>query len=469
MPDPTPGGRVTTSRTPPARNRFVYVVGAVAALGGLLFGFDTGIISSALLYVGREFDLGDIGKQLVVSSILVGAAVGALACGRLSERWGRRPTVLAVALVFAFGAIAGALAPSAVVLVVSRLLLGLAVGGASQIVPVYIAEIAPPRARGGMVAMFQLMITFGIMVSYLVGYLFSGTGGWRWMFGFGVIPAAVLLCGLFAMPESPRWLYQHRGAERARDALARVRTPEEVPAELETLARVGDGTDGGDWRALGRRWVRPALLVGLGAAIFCQLTGTNAVIYYAPTLLSQSGFGDSAAILTTVGVGCVFFVTTLLGIVLVDRIGRRRLLLTMLPGAGVCLIIVGVALLGGHPSGAGAWVVVLGLLGYIAFNGAGISTVAWLLPSEVFPGAVRGVAVSLTALTVWVFDLLVSLTALSLTNAIGTPGTFWLYGAVNVVAFVFFLRFLPETRGRSLEDIEQSLRDGTFRPRPAGQ
>jgi sugar porter (SP) family MFS transporter len=429
------------------------VIAGVSSLGGLLFGYDTGIISGALPTIAGQFGLADTGQQLVTSAIIVGAIAGASASGRISDGIGRRRAIIVAAAVFAAGAVLAAVAPEVWTLGIARLVLGFAVGLAAQAVPMYVAELASPARRGGLVVLFQLAITVGILAAYLAGYALDDA--WRWMFGLGLVPAIVLLLGMLALPESPRWLFTHGHPEAARAVLASTNA-----AELTDLTAVAQGR----LRDLRARWLRPALVAGLGLAIASQVTGINAIIYYAPTILGDAGFGRDTAMLTTVGVGVVNFLMVAVGIRLVDRIGRRRLLLTLLPGAVLCLAaLAAVLMIEPAPQGAARWVVILGVLGYIACNGGSLSVVVWLAGPEMYPLAVRSIAVATSTFAVWLFDLLVSLTTLSLTSALGATGTFWLFAVVNALAWLFVRRFVPETRARSLEDIENALRAGTFR------
>ncbi|MGV9293913.1 sugar porter family MFS transporter [Amycolatopsis sp. NPDC003676] len=457
-----PAGNPGPSRQHGSGGRFVWFVVGIAALGGLLFGYDTGIISAALLYIGDEFRLGSFGKEIVTSAILIGGIAGALGSGPVSDRIGRRPTVLGVAVVFVAGAVGSALAPDPAALVATRFVLGLAVGAVTQILPVYIAEVAPAARRGSLVVLFQLMIAGGELVSYLIGYTLQGQ--WRWMFALAVVPAAVLFAGMLRLPESPRWLVLRGRAEQARGVLARIRGDRGLAAaEVAAIAGVNN-EERGSWADLRQRWVRPALVAAIGVSVLCQLTGINAVIYYAPTILSQSGFGTSASILATIGVGVVLTGMTVAGTFMVDRVGRRKLLLLFIPASIVALAVLGAAFLGGTPTGAARWVVVISMLAYIAFNGGSLSVVIWLLNSEVIPLSVRGKGTGIASVSMWVSDLLVSLTTLTLIGAIGASGTFWLYGGISVFAFVFVLRRVPETKGRTLEEIETSLHKGTFLP-----
>ncbi|WP_051939689.1 sugar porter family MFS transporter [Phaeacidiphilus oryzae] len=445
----------------------LYAVAAVSALGGLLFGYDTGIISSALLDLGRDLGLGTGQREIVVSAILVGAIIGAPVSGLLSTRIGRRPVVIGVALVFACGALVSAVAPDVLVLVLSRVVLGLAVGGASNTVPVYIAETAPPALRGRLMVLFQLMVAIGQLVSYLVGYLLAGPGGWRWMFGLAAIPALVLAAGMLPLPESPRWLIERGAADRARQVLGRLRPAgarlaravDEEIAEITAVCRAGDAAPRGlraTLRVLGSRRLRPALLVALGVAAFSQLTGINAMVYYAPSMLTDAGFGGSVALITGIGIGVMLVLAGITGALSVDRIGRRRLLLWLMPasGAAMALLAVGFLLPGGGPR---QWTVIGALFAYIFCNGAGMQSVVWLLAPEVLPLSVRGPATSLATATVWGFDLLIAATALSAVQAFGLAPTLLTYAVMNALCWVFVRRRVPETRGRTLEEVERLL------------
>jgi sugar porter (SP) family MFS transporter len=446
--------------------KLVYAVAAVSALGGLLFGYDTGIISSALLYLREDLGLSSRQQEIVVSVILVGAMAGALISGRLSERLGRRKVVLSVAVIFGLGALGAAVAPGIGTLIAARFVLGLAVGGASNMVPVYIAEASPPAIRGRLMVLFQLMVAIGQLISYLCGYAMAGSGGWRIMFGLAAIPAAVLALGMTVLPESPRWLVEHARVDQAREVLGRLRgRGADVDAEIRAIAAVSrDGGVRGTWRDLKRPWLRPALVVAVGIAAFSQLTGINAVVYYAPTILADAGFGDSVALLTGVGIGVMLVIAGITGAILMDKAGRRRTLLWFMPGSGLAMVVLALAFLGGGHSAAQRWTIILGLFAYILFNGIGMQSVVWLIGPEIVPLAVRGPATSLGTISVWGFDLLIAASALSTIHLVGRSGTFLLYALMNVACIVFVVRKVPETRGRSLEEIEQALRaPGTFR------
>src|SRR5438876_1224284 len=276
--------------------RFVYIAALFAALGGLLFGYDTGVISGALIFIKREFGLTTAAEEVVVSGVLLGATIGAIVGGKAADRFGRRRVLLVTAAIFGIGALASAVAPSPAILIASRVVLGSAIVLASTNVPVYLSEVAPPHARGWVVSLFQLAVTVGIVVAYLTDYAFAGIEGWRWMLGLAVAPALVFGIGMFFLPETPRWLIRGGQHEVAHRVLVRIRELPDVNVEIEEIkASLAQQTESGRWVDLLSRQVRPALVVGLGLAIFQQITGINTVIYYAPKILQAAGFNSASA------------------------------------------------------------------------------------------------------------------------------------------------------------------------------
>lgn len=439
-------------------NRFVIVIAVIAALGGLLFGYDTGIISGALLFIRDEFSLTDTAQQVVVGSLLLGAVAGALIAGPVSDGIGRRRSLVIVGLVFAVGSVLSALAPAAVVLVAARFILGLAIGAASLIVPVYIAEISPSGVRGSLVSLQQFAITVGILLSYLTNYSLSGAEAWRWMLGLGTVPAVVLLAGLFVVPESPRWLMGQHRHDEARGVLRRTRgSEEEVAEEMSAIEQQEEMESRTSYAELFRPHLRPALIVGVGIAAFNQLVGVNAVIYYAPTIFSDAGFGDSAAILATTGIGVANCAVTAAALLTIDRIGRRPLLLTGIVGIVLSLLALGAAYLLPGGSGLSNFILVAGLMVYIASFAASLGIGIWLLNSEVFPLKVRGKGAALGSFTHWGLDFIIASTVLTLINTITETGMFWLYGAFGVAGLFFVYFLVPETKGRTLEEIDADL------------
>ncbi|MGW6061660.1 sugar porter family MFS transporter [Streptomyces sp. NPDC055189] len=463
MPEGTLTADRSSSALPTGTGRppmLVYAVAAVSALGGLLFGYDTGIISGALLHLRDDLDLSSREQEIVVSVILLGAMVGALVSGRTAVRHGRRKVVATVAVIFAVGAVAAALAPDVTTLIAARFVLGLAVGGASNMVPVYIAELAPAAVRGRLMVLFQLMVAIGQLIAYLCGWALSGNGDWRVMFALAVIPAVALAAGMMFLPESPRWLIAQNRTEDAVRTLRRLRPAgADVTAEAAEIAAVTTNatSEGGNWRQLRQRWLRPALLIAVGIAAFSQLTGINAIVYYAPTILNDAGFGDSVSLLTGIGIGAMLVVAGVVGAIAVDKAGRRRTMLWFLPGSALAMGVLALAFSTSTESAAQRWTVIISLFAYILFNGVGMQAVVWLIGPEILPLSVRGSATSLATLSLWGFDLLIAMTALTAINAIGRSGTFLFYALMNVACIIFVALKVPETKGKSLESIEQAL------------
>jgi sugar porter (SP) family MFS transporter len=434
--------------------KFVYVAASFAALGGLLFGYDTGVISGALIFIKREFGLTTLAEEIVVSGVLLGATLGAIVGGKAADLFGRRRVLLVTAAIFGIGALASAVAPSPSVLIVSRVVLGLAIGLASTNVPVYLSEVAPPRARGWVVSLFQLAVTVGIVVAYLTDYAFAGVEGWRWMLGLAVAPALVFGTGMFFLPETPRWLVRRGQHEVAHRVLVRIRELPDVNIEIEEIkASLAQQAESGHWTDLLRRQVRPALVVGLGLAVFQQITGINTVIYYAPRILQTAGFNSaSGAILATVGVGVVNVGMTILAMFLVDRAGRRPLLLVGIAGMIITLGVLGLSFR--HPSGQLAWIAVICLMGYVASFAISLGPIFWLLIAEIYPLKIRGLAEGTAATFNWASNLVVSLTFLTFVEKLGASSTFFLYALASVLSWLFAYYFVPETKGRTLEQIE---------------
>ena len=385
---------------------------------------------------------------------------GALGCGPLTDRFGRRNIVILAAVVFGVGAIVAGLAPTAVVLVVGRIILGLAVGLASVIVPLYIAEMSPPDIRGLLVALNQLMITVGILLSYIVGYAFAGSENWRAMLLIAVVPAIALLVGMIFMPESPRWLVANRSTDRARTVLRRIRGTSDVERELGEIEEAERQEEAG-WRELLQPWLRPVLVVGILLNFLGQASGINTVIYFAPTILETTGFEASASILATAGIGVVNVVMTVVGMSLVDRAGRKTLLLFGLVGMALSLGVLGLAFLLPGLSGAVGYVALACLVIYIASFAVSIGVVIFIIPSEIFPLKVRGSAMSICLLTNWGSNFAIATVFLSLLDIFGRSATFWLFTFMCVVFWLFTFYFIPETKGRSLEEIEAELRNRT--------
>jgi SP family galactose:H+ symporter-like MFS transporter len=436
----------------------VFVVAGIAALAGLLFGYDTGIISGAILFIRTDFALSATTEGLVVSAVLFGATFSSVLSGRLADRLGRRTVLLIASLFFIVGSLVGAFATSVVVLVISRFVLGLAIGVASFTAPLYISEIAPPNVRGRLVGLNQLAITLGILLSYVVDFSFAQSRQWDWMIGLGAVPGLLLALGMFFLPESPRWLLLRGQSEKARVVLQEVRGQSDVSAEWTEIQETLKGEQGA-WRELLKPWFRPMLIVGVGLAFFQQFTGINTVIYYAPTIFKLAGFhSDSTSILATIGVGLVNAGMTVVAISLMDRVGRRPLLLTGLVGMALSLFALTLGFAGVFGRDELKWIGVLSLMAYVASFAISIGPIFWLMISEIYPLRLRGLAMSLATGACWVCNLIVTFTFLLLIQSLGPAGTFGLLGVITLAAIVFSYFLVPETKGRSLEQIEHDVR-----------
>jgi sugar porter (SP) family MFS transporter len=377
----------------------------------------------------------------------------------LSDRLGRKRLILLTAAVFVVGITGAALSPDAVVLVFFRVIIGLGVGSASVTVPLYIGELAPPNIRGALVSLNQLAITLGILVSQLIAYFLTTTGQWRLMIALAIIPSLILGFGMLRQPESPAWLVEQEREDEAREILGRVRErPEDVDAEIDevqTVARQREGVSAAFGPA-----VRPALIIGVALAIIQQITGINTVIYYAPTLLEGAGLGDHAAIGGTVIVGVINVLLTIVAIRLLDRVGRRPLLLGGTAGMVVGLLVLAVSFIGQGDSidHLHAGIAIAALCLYVGSFAIGLGPVFWLMISEIYPLRVRGSAMSLAGITNWIFNFLVAISYLSILAAIGRPATFFGLAAITLLSFVFMRTRVPETKNRSLSEIEMDLR-----------
>ena len=425
----------------------------LGALGGLLYGYDMGVISGALLFIKDDIPLNSVTEGLVVASMLVGAIFGSGASGPLSDRLGRRRVVFVIAIVYIVGALILALAPSMPVLVIGRLVIGLAVGGSTAIVPVYLSEMAPTEQRGSLSSLNQLMITIGILSSYLINYAFTPIEGWRWMLGLAVVPSLILLIGVAFMPESPRWLLEHRSEKAARDVMKLTFKDSEIDKEIADMKEI-------TLYVLKSPWLRPSLIIGCIFALLQQIIGINAIIYYAPSIFSKAGLGDATSILGTVGIGTVNVIITIVAIMIIDKIDRKRLLVIGNIGMVASLLIMAVLIwtIGIQSS---AWIIVACLTLFIIFFGFTWGPVLWVMLPELFPMRARGAATGAAALVLSIGSLLVAQFFPILTEVLPVEQVFLIFAVIGICALIFVIKYLPETRGRSLEEIEADLRSRT--------
>jgi sugar porter (SP) family MFS transporter len=439
-------------------NRRLLGVALIAAIGGFLFGYDTGVIGGALLFMKTDLGLKTAGQlQLTVAILLLGAVTGALIAGWSADVFSRRRTKIVSGCVYVTGALACAFAQTYWQILAGRFWLGLAVGTASFVSPMYIAEIVPPRIRGGVVSYNQLMITSGILVAYIVDWGFAGfSNNWRWMLGVAVVPGAALAIGMYFMPFSPRWLVEKGREDEAREVLRRYRdSDEQVDEEVQEIKEVSQSEV--RIRDLLAKGVRRMLLVGVGLAIFQQIVGINTVIYYAPTILKLAGQQNTGALTQSVFIGCTNVFFTIVAILLLDKLGRRFFLMTGTATLTAALVGLGIFFESSAVQNAVPWVALASLHVYNKGFAVGLGPVFWLMISEIFPIQMRGPAMAVCTMFNWGLNFAISYTFLTLTGAITKQGTFWLYAFFGVCALVFFFTLVPETKDRSLEEIQSDL------------
>jgi MFS transporter, SP family, arabinose:H+ symporter len=435
---------------------YVYFAAMVAATSGLLFGFDIAVINGAIIYLREQLHLTEIQTEAAASSLLFGCILGASVGGWLSDRFGRRRVLMLSALLFGLSAFAAALAQTLPQFVCGRFVGGIAIGAASVLAPLYIAEVAPARIRGRLVSMNQMAIVSGILLAYTVswGLSFSGPSSWRWMFATAAIPSAVFLAGLFFVPESPRWLVEQNRAGEALAVLERVNGRTVAAAELRQIEEAIAG-EAGTLRELFQPGLRRALWIAVALAILQQVTGINTVLFYGSIIFKEQvgTNSESSAIFANVVVGVVNFLATIVALGVIDRLGRRPLLMLSSAAMAIGQLALGLAFLTPHPPAA----LVLAIMLFCAASFAiGLGPGVWVLIAEFFPTRIRGRAMSLATISLWAACTLLTMTFLSLTKALSATGAFSIYSGMCVVTFLIVWRAVPETKGRSLEEIERS-------------
>jgi len=449
------------------RGYLLYVASAIAASGGLIFGYDLAVIGGAILFIRDEFSLNVVLVETVIASALLGAMLGAAGGGKIADRWGRRPTLLFIAGLGVLGPIATSLAPNAFWLILGRILTGACFGMASFVTPLYIAELAPAQSRGRLVTVYFLAVMVGILVAYLIDFAFSTMHQWQVMLAMGAIPGVILGIGSAILPESPRWLMLQGNPDKACEALRRVRGGADIADEIKIIFKCLSQSLGG-WADLFQPYLRIVLVIGIGLAIFRMVTGISIVIFYAPTIFEMSGVKSHAVdILATVGIGVAQVLATLLTMYLVDRWGRRTLLLVGIAGMVVSLVGLGLAFspLVSIPRGIVAEV---SLMAFATGWVMGPGTIFFLLISEIYPTHVRALAMSLATTVLWAAYFWDTLIFLSLLDILGKSGTFWLNAFLGIIAWWFVYALVPETKGISLEEIEEHWRNHRH-PRDLGR
>jgi sugar porter (SP) family MFS transporter len=444
--------------------RYVFLVSIVAALGGLLFGYDTGVINGAIGPLTTHFELNDVQQGWATGCALLGCALGAAAAGTLSDTFGRKKVLIFSAVMFLVSAIGTAVPKTVAAFIIYRIIGGIGVGAASFSSPMYIAEISPARMRGRLVSVNQFAIVTGFLVVYFVNYIIALQGdemwnvqtGWRWMFGSESLPAVMLLVLLFFVPESPRWLTKQGRIDEALGILTRVDGIRYAQAELaeikDTLAH-----ESGSLKQLLQPGMKIILVIGIVLAVLQQVTGINVFLYFGTEIFKKMGSGTNAALLQTVVVGVVNLTFTVIAIWTVDKLGRRLLMMIGSAGMGASLFAMGLA---AYCQTTGLWMLLF-ILGYIACFALSVGPVTWVILSEIFPTRIRGRAMAIATVCLWVANYIVSQTFpmmdqnpwLATTFHRGFP--FWLYGAFCIVLFIFVRAFVPETKGKTLEEIER--------------
>jgi len=435
------------------RGSYVWMVASVAAISGFLFGFDTAVINGALVFLRQQFALNNVSTEIAASSLLLGCLIGAAGAGLFSDRFGRRRSLVGSALLFTASAAGSATANGLVVFSLARFVGGLAIGLASALTPIYISEVAPRSSRGKLVSLNQLAIVLGILVAYLTNWQLAALGesSWRWMFGTAAIPSLGFLLGLAFIPESPRWLITHGQRDEGRAVLAKIAGPAEADIEL-TAIELSVSEESGDPQELFAPQMRPRVFVAVSLAVLQQISGINTVLYYGAVLFTEHFHGESAktALGANVLVGLVNLVCTLIAMVFIDRWGRRGLFLVASGGMAVSLSVLAFSL---HFPATPVAIMFGSVLLYVAFFAVGLGPGVWVYMAEIFPTRIRGRATSVATSALWTACLVVTLTFLSIDEALGSSLTFLLYAALSLVTFVFVWKWVPETRGKSLEEI----------------
>jgi len=436
-----------------SRQAYVVFVAVIAAIGGLLFGFDTAIVAGATRYLKDQFALDSLQEGWAVSIVLIGCMFGAGLAGPISDRIGRKRFMLVSAVLFFVSALGCALPQNMIQFIIFRFVGGLAIGSASILAPLYIAEVWPARIRGALVSVNQMAIVIGILLAYFVNWAFAGVGpsNWRWMYGMGALPAVVFFFFLLRVPESPRWLVKKEREEEALRVLSKVNDAERAVSEVRSI-RETLALEKGSLAELFRPGFRRALLIAVVLAILQQITGINAILYYAPRIFERAGFERISAIGQSTIVGLVNMVFTIVAILLVDRVGRKPLLLIAAAGMGISQFILGAAFRIENIDGSA---ILLLILLYIAFFAMAMGPIVWVVMSEIFPTRMRGSAMAIATVSLWIADFAVTLTFPVIADRLSETTAFWFYALMCAVDFLFMIFLLPETKGKTLEEIER--------------
>ncbi|MCK4466006.1 MAG: sugar porter family MFS transporter [Bacteroidales bacterium] len=437
--------------------RYLLTISLVTALGGLLFGFDISVISGTIPFIQEVFELNEAMKGWVVSSALIGCILGASYSGRLGDKFGRKKVLLVTSVLFGVSAIGSGLANSIPTFIFYRIFGGLAVGGASVLAPMYIAEVSPAQLRGRMVSINQLTIVIGISLAYYSNYflLEIGENSWRWMFAAEAVPSLLFFMALFIVPESPRWLVARNDEAKAKQVLEKVAGSDFAGFELKEIKASLTGSQK-------RRTLKQAfkkkysfiLFLGIFLAVFQQWSGINVIFFYAPDIFAKANLGIDAALFQTTLIGIMNILFTILAMQVIDKIGRKIMMLIGAAGMTVCYIVIGYLFLIGKTEG---WLLLTFIIVTPAFFAFGLGPTVWVVLSEIFPNKIRGAAMSVATFSLWVACYLLTLTFPILVELFNTANTFWIYAVICVIGFIVIYKYLPETKGISLEKLEKKL------------
>lgn len=452
----------STTKVTKIRHFWLYIIAVVASLGGLLSGFDTGVVSGALLFINETWHMTSWEQGWIVSAAIVGAVLGAAMNGSLSDIYGRKKIIVATGIIFAVGSVMCAYATSPMALIISRVVIGLAVGMVNFVVPLYLSEIAPQKIRGMLVSLFQLAITAGILFSYLINRIFATAEyNWRWMLGAGLIPAIILLVGITFLGDTPRWLISKKRDKEAKEIFLKINPDDDADshiAEVKATLITPQDKKGSAFKS----WMLMPVFVGIGMMFMQICTGINTIIFYTTTIFKIAGFADNiSAIYATIGIGAVNFLMTFVAIFFTDKWGRKPLLYIGLWGILFALASLGAAFHFADVLGDNLkWIAVASVVIYITAFAMSLGPIGWIMVSEILPLQIRGFAMSLCTVANFGFNFIVVLSFLPLIHSIGEAYTFWIFAGITVVCLLFTYYLVPETKGISLEKIEKNWREG---------